>query len=426
MASSAESVEHDSSRTLPLEFQRVRKTTIDLCATLAPEDTVVQSMPEVSPTKWHLAHVTWFWERFVLESYVDGYRHFNENYDFLLNSYYYTAGQMHPRPRRGLLSRPTLAEVIAYREHVDQAMLRLIEQRADDEDFRFLIALGLNHEQQHQELLLTDIKHVFSVNPLLPAFDTSLATPPSRPVPEHRYLPGEAGITAIGATGGAFCFDNETPRHEALLHSHRIGSRLITNGEFREFIEDGGYDRADLWLSDGWATINERGWRRPLYWSDDLASEFTLAGLRDVDENAPVTHVSYYEADAFARWAGKRLPTEFEWEAAAAAEPVEGNLMESRYWHPVAAGDSRQFFGDVWEWTSSSYAPYPGFRPLAGSLGEYNGKFMCNQMTVRGGSCVTAADHIRPSYRSFFYPDQRWQFLGIRLAEDGEDQVGTS
>ncbi len=421
MASSAESVECDSSQTLPLEFQRVRKTTVDLCATLAPEDTVVQSMPDVSPTKWHLAHVTWFWERFVLESYLDGYRRFDENYDFLLNSYYYTAGQMHPRSRRGLLSRPTLAQVIAYRDHVDQAMSRLIEQRADDEEFAFLIALGLNHEQQHQELLLTDIKHVFSVNPMLPAFDASLATPPKRPAPEHRYLPGKPGIMKIGATGEVFCFDNETPRHEALLHPHRVGSRLVTNGEFREFIEDGGYGRSDLWLSDGWAAINERGWQRPLYWSENLESEFTLAGLRDIDDSAPVTHVSYYEADAFARWTGKRLPTEFEWEAAAAAEPVEGNLMESRYWHPVTAGDTAQFFGDVWEWTSSSYAPYPGFRPLAGSLGEYNGKFMCNQMTVRGGSCVTAADHIRPSYRSFFYPDQRWQFLGIRLACDGED-----
>ena len=419
MASSAESVEHGSPHRLPLEFQRVRKTTVELCATLAPEDTVVQSMPDVSPSKWHLAHVTWFWERFVLASYVDGYRHFDENYDFLLNSYYYTAGKMHPRPKRGLLSRPTLAEVIAYRDHVDQAMLRLIEQRADDERFAFIVALGLNHEQQHQELLLTDIKHVFSMNPMLPAFDTSLTTPPSRPAPEYRYLPGKPGITKVGATGERFYFDNETPRHDTLLHTHRIGSRLITNAEFREFIADGGYGRSDLWLSDGWAAVNERGWQRPLYWSEDLQSEFTLAGLRDVDDNAPVTHVSYYEADAFARWAGKRLPTEFEWEAAAATEPVDGNLMESRYWHPVATDGNPQFFGDVWEWTASSYAPYPGFRPLDGSLGEYNGKFMCNQMTVRGGSCVTAADHVRPSYRSFFYPDQRWQFLGIRLADDG-------
>ena len=266
--------------------------------------------------------------------------------------------------------------------------------------------------------MLTDIKHVFSCNPLQPALSESLATPPDVAVPGHALVNGQSGIVKIGATGDGFCFDNETPRHDALLHPHRIGTRLITNGEYREFIADGGYDKPELWLSDGWATINERDWQRPLYWDEALETEFTLGGRREIVDNAPVCHVSFYEADAFARWAGARLPTEFEWEHAAANERVAGNLLGSGYWHPVA-GATTQFFGDVWEWTSSSYAPYPGFKPLDGSLGEYNGKFMCNQVTVRGGSCVTADDHVRASYRSFFYPDARWQFLGFRLAGDG-------
>ena len=403
---------------LPEYFARIRATSLDLCRTLEPEDTVVQSMPDVSPTKWHLAHVTWFFERFVLEAFDTSYRRLNEQYDYLFNSYYYSAGQMHARPKRGLLTRPTLADVVAYRRHVDTAMLSLLQKRGDDAELRQRVTLGLHHEQQHQELLLTDIKHVFSCNPLRPAVNTALDVAPSTAPGKYAFEDGASGIHKIGASGGGFCFDNETPQHDALLHQHRIGSRLITNGEFREFIDDGGYSNSNLWLSDGWSTVNERGWDRPLYWAEDFESEFTLAGQRDIDRHAPVCHVSYYEADAFARWAGARLPTEFEWELAANKEPVAGNFMESPYWHPIAA-DGRQYFGDVWEWTSSSYAPYPGFVPLAGSLGEYNGKFMCNQMTVRGGSCVTAADHIRASYRSFFYPDARWQFLGIRLAKDG-------
>ncbi len=407
-----------STASLADDYRRVRAQSAELCRTLAAEDTVVQSMPDVSPTKWHLAHVTWFFERMVLEEFSPGYQRFNEEFDFLFNSYYYSVGQMHARPRRGLLSRPTLAEVFDYRSHVDEAIQSLL--RADDnQDIVERVILGLNHEQQHQELLLTDIKHVFSCNPTLPAVDPGLQIPEAATVAEHRFVDGASGIHQAGFTGLGFAFDNETPRHDTLLHQHRIGSRLITNGEFREFVKDGGYSDSNLWLSDGWAVINERGWNRPLYWSEDLQAEFTLGGQRDLDVSAPVTHVSYYEADAFARWAGARLPTEFEWEVAAAAEDTAGNFMESRYWQPVAGGDASQFFGDVWEWTSSSYAPYPGFVPLAGSLGEYNGKFMCNQMTVRGGSCVTAADHIRASYRSFFYPDARWQFLGIRLAKDG-------
>jgi ergothioneine biosynthesis protein EgtB len=326
---------------------------------------------------------------------------------------------MHARPKRGLLSRPTLAQVLDYRSHVDEQMLRLLKNRGGDAELAAVVTLGLNHEQQHQELLLTDIKHVLSQNPLQPAFDPELPVPPSRPADAYTYIRGASGIQRVGATGDSFHFDNETPRHDALLHEHRIGSRLVTNREFREFVTGGGYAESTLWLSDGWATVNQEGWNRPLYWSEDLASEFTLGGVRAIDDAAPVTHISFYEADAFARWAGARLPTEFEWETAAADEPLEGNLLQSGFLHPVAATGKTQFFGDVWEWTSSPYAPYPGFVPLDGSLGEYNGKFMCNQVTARGGSCVTSVDHVRASYRNFFYPHQRWQFFGIRLAKDG-------
>ena len=400
------------------QFLAARSVMPRLCAPLAPEDTVVQSMPDVSPAKWHLAHVTWFFEQFILREFDSGYQPIDDRFHFLFNSYYYSAGTMHARPRRGLLSRPTLAEILAYREHVDSAIESLLENRGDDDDIRFRVTLGIHHEQQHQELFLTDIKHVLSCNPLQPAYDAELSNSGGGKPGPLDFAPGPQGIHQVGATGEGFCFDNETPRHDALLHPHRIGARLVTNGEYREFINDGGYADSNLWLSDGWATVNERDWKRPLYWSEDLEHEFTLGGLRPIDLDAPVAHVSYYEADAFARWAGARLPTEFEWEIAANDADRGGNLMDPGHLQPVA-GDGAQYFGDVWEWTSSSYAPYPGFTPLAGSLGEYNGKFMCNQMTVRGGSCATARDHIRPSYRSFFYPDARWQFLGIRLAKDG-------
>ncbi len=404
--------------TLSDRYRRTREQTLALIADLRPEDTVVQTMPDVSPTKWHLAHVTWFFERFVLEAGLPGYSRFDDQFHFLFNSYYYTAGQMHARPKRGLLSRPTLAEVLDYRSYVDAAMQQLLQTGAADEHLCNVITLGLNHEQQHQELLLTDIKHVFSCNPIRPPASLSLTIASTEIPTPYSYSEGAGGIRSIGATGSGFSFDNETPRHDALLHDHRIGNRLVTNGEYRGFIEDGGYRNSELWLSDGWATIKERDWRRPLYWDEGLDNEFTLGGDRAIDPNAPVCHVSYYEADAFARWAGARLPTEFEWEVAAEEQAISGNLLESGHWHPMASSES-QYFGDVWEWTSSSYAPYPGFEPLQGSLGEYNGKFMCNQMTVRGGSCVTARDHVRASYRSFFYPDARWQFLGIRLAKDG-------
>ncbi len=419
MAAPADSVHRGAVETLSAQYTRVRAQSLALIETLAPEDTVVQSMPDVSPTKWHLAHVTWFFERFVLESFDPGYKRLNDDYDYLFNSYYYTAGQMHARPKRGLLSRPTLARVLDYRAHVDDHMQRLLDARGDDADLSAVVTLGLNHEQQHQELLLTDIKHVLSQNPLQPAFDRELPVAPSRPVDAYSFVKGASGIHRVGAAGDGFNFDNETPRHDALLHEHRIGSRLVTNGEFREFVTGGGYAESSLWLSDGWATVNQEGWPRPLYWSEDLANEFTLGGVRAIDDAAPVTHISFYEADAFARWAGARLPTEFEWETAVANEPVEGNLLQSGFLHPVSGGSRTKFFGDAWEWTSSPYAPYPGFVPLGGSLGEYNGKFMCNQMTARGGSCVTPDDHVRASYRNFFYPHMRWQFFGIRLAMDG-------
>ncbi len=405
-----------SPETLAEYYTRVRALTPALCHGLNTEDYVVQSMPDVSPAKWHLAHVTWFFERFVLEAFVPQYRRYNEQYHYLFNSYYVSAGNMHARGRRGLLSRPTVDEVLAYRRHVDEHMRALLDQRADVAKFAERVTLGLNHEQQHQELLLTDIKHVFSCNPMLPAVNSELPVPPTRDASPLEFHSGTSGVQTIGASGDGFCFDNETPQHTALLHPHDIASRLVTNGEYREFIRDGGYTNAALWLSDGWAVINERGWQRPLYWNDDLDTEFTLGGSRPLDVNAPVVHVSYYEADAYSRWAGARLPTETEWEVAARMQPVRGNFVDDGYWHP-AVGDG-QFFGDAWEWTSSAYAPYPGFKPLAGSLGEYNGKFMCNQVSVRGGSCVTSQDHIRASYRSFFYPDARWQFLGIRLARD--------
>ena len=403
---------------LAAQYARIRNATVALCQHLEPEDYVVQSMSDVSPTKWHLAHVTWFFERFILRKYSKTYDWFNEDFDYTLNSYFYTIGGMYPRPDRGLLARPTVKEVIAYRDHVDTAMLDLIAGKAGDAEFDFLVEVGLSHEQQHQELLLTDIKHVFSVNPAWPAVNPALAPPPDQQSPPHEFRNGPSGIQEIGHRDNSYCFDNELPRHPELIAEHQIGSRLINNGEYLDFIRDDAYSDPKLWHSDGWATINREGWTRPLYWAEGLDAEFTLGGKRELDMQAPVAHVSYYEAYAYAKWAGARLPTEAEWELAADGEDVSGNFSESNYWHPVAASGS-QLFGDLWEWTSSAYLPYPGFVPLPGALGESNGKFMSGQMTVRGGSCVTAADHMRASVRSFFYPHQRWQFLGIRLAKDG-------
>jgi ergothioneine biosynthesis protein EgtB len=400
-------------------YLAVREKSLQLTAGLAPEDTVVQSMPDASPTKWHLAHTTWFLEKFVLGRWESGRRPYDERFHYLFNSYYVSAGDMHPRPRRGVLARPLLSEVTRYRQYVDEAVSGLLRQRGDNPELLQVVELGINHEQQHQELMLTDIKHAFSCNPLQPAVQPDLPIPERQPAPSLRFLERAGGICRLGADGSGFCFDNETPGHRVLLQDHQLGSRLVTNGEFLEFIRDGGYEQPEHWLADGWATMQGRGWGRPLYWSEDLQNEYTLGGHRQLDFDAPVAHVSFYEADAYARWAGARLPSEAEWEAMARGEACAGNLLETGYRQPVAASNEQsQLFGDCWEWTSSPYTAYPGFRPLAGSLGEYNGKFMCNQMVVRGGSCVTAADHIRASYRSFFYPDARWQFLGFRLARD--------
>jgi len=410
-------------RDLPVLYAEVRGASLALASPLEPEDCVVQTIPEVSPAKWHLAHVTWFFERFCLLDADSSYSCFDEQYLTLFNSYYHSVGQMHPRAERGMLNRPLLSDVFAYRSHVDEAMLELIDERAGDPAFDFLVTLGLNHEQQHQELLLTDIKHVFFTNPVNPAYGAiGPAAAPAAAVPLE-FVAGRAGQFAIGHDGGDFCFDNETPRHAVLVPEHELANRLVTNGEYREFIEDGAYRQSALWLSDGFSRISQSAWERPLYWSPDLEREFTLHGWQPIDRDSPVCHLSYYEADAFARWAGARLPTEAEWELAAVATPVRGNTLDRGVMHPQPAGPAaasrlRQLWGDVWEWTASPYSAYPGFRPLAGSLGEYNGKFMANQMVVRGGSCVSWAAHLRPSYRSFFYPHDRWQFLGLRLARD--------
>ncbi|MGB5248297.1 MAG: ergothioneine biosynthesis protein EgtB [Gammaproteobacteria bacterium] len=403
---------------LARHFQAVRQQSRDLCGSLAAEDMVVQTIPDVSPTKWHLAHVSWFFERFILSQRLPGYRPFDERYDFLFNSYYYTAGQMHARTQRGLLSRPTVAEIMAYREHIDEAMLRLLSSD-NSADLGFLVTLGIHHEQQHQELILTDIKHVLAANPLEPAYLPAAERPAAEAGP-LTFMPFPGGIVEIGNDAQAFCFDNETPVHRVWIESFQLGNRPVSNGEYREFVREGGYQTCELWLSDGWATVQQEAWQYPLYWDASLETQFTLNGRQPVDPEAPVCHLSYYEADAYARWAGARLPSEAEWEVAARHFPVTGNFADSGVFDPCAAAGTgpQQLFGDVWEWTSSAYAPYPGFEPLDGSLGEYNGKFMCNQMVLRGGSCATPADHIRPSYRNFFYPHQRWQFTGLRLARD--------
>jgi ergothioneine biosynthesis protein EgtB len=407
-----------------LAYQAVRDATSALCEPLAPEDTVPQSMPDASPVKWHLAHTTWFFEQFLL-AYFDGrYRRFHDGWDYLFNSYYQTVGPMHARPRRGLLTRPTLDQVRDYRAYVDAAMHDLLEQRGDDAELTSRLTLGLNHEQQHQELLLTDIKHLFSMNPMRPVFREARAASPSQPVP-LRFLAGCAGVAWIGAAGDGFAYDNEGPRHRALLHPHTLANRCVTNAEFRAFIDDQGYANPALWLSEGWDAVQREGWRHPLYWADDLQSEFTLGGVYELAPNAPVCHIGFFEADAFARWAGARLPSEAEWEAMAGGVSGDGNFVDSGMLRPLPATVASgmrdaplQLFGDVWEWTASPYVGYPGYRAAQGALGEYNGKFMCGQWVLRGGSCATPAGHVRATYRNFFAPAARWQFSGFRLARD--------
>jgi ergothioneine biosynthesis protein EgtB len=414
-------------RDLLAEFARVRGFTEALCEGLATEDFVVQSMPDVSPTKWHLAHTSWFFETFVVRPHLPEYREIDPQYAFLFNSYYVHAGERHCRAQRGYISRPTVAEVFAYRRHVDGAMEQLLSGAGEELMAKLgpLVTIGLHHEQQHQELMLTDIKHVFSVNPLRPAY---------RPAPEEgrreaaplRWVEFPGGLHRVGHAGDGFSYDNEGPRHQQYLQPYRLASRLVTSGEYLEFMDDGGYRRPELWLSLGWATAQENGWSEPFYWErrDDRWWSYTLAGMREVDPAEPVCHLSYFEADAYARWAGARLPTEAEWEVAASALPVRGNLVESGRHHPVPAEEQPgaeellQMYGDVWEWTQSPYTAYPGYRPPEGALGEYNGKFMCNQFVLRGGSCATSVTHVRPTYRNFFPPDATWQFTGLRLAGD--------
>ena len=417
--------ERENSQDYAARYRYVREFSEKLCETLEPEDCVVQTMPEASPTKWHLAHTSWFFETFILKEALPDYAPIHPRYAYLFNSYYNAAGKMHCRPKRGLISRPTLGETLEYRHRVDDFIGEIFKKPTIVEKFAPIVVLGLHHEQQHQELMLTDIKHVFSENPLRPVFRQP-SVRKSAPVPPMPWPTFAEGVYQVGYKGAGFHFDNEGPRHRQFVGTFQLAPRLVTNRDYLEFIEDGGYRRPEFWLSLGWYTVNEQHWEAPLYWEkrDGRWSVFTLAGMRELDKSEPVCHVSYFEADAFARWAGARLPTEFEWEVAAANLPCAGNFVERESFHPrpvdevAAVQPLAQVFGDVWEWTSSSYSPYPGYAPTSGALGEYNGKFMCNQYVLRGGSCATSQSHIRKTYRNFFPPNVRWQFMGIRLARD--------
>ncbi len=408
-----------------------RALSLALAMPLSDEDQTVQAMEDASPTKWHLAHTTWFYEAFVLREHLPGYRPFSEDFDYCFNSYYETKGDRHPRPHRGLLTRPSGSQVRDYRAHVDAALVRLFAQgiaAAPSGPVGALIELGINHEQQHQELLLTDILSLFAANPLRPAYRLPQAKPEAVVAPSAPNWVGfDGGIHAIGHAGTGFSYDNEGPRHEVLLRAFRLADRCVTNGDWLAFMEDGGYRDPLQWLADGWTTVKTRGWEAPGYWEnrDGIWHQMTLEGLLPVDHHAPVSHVSYFEANAFARWAGKRLPTEFEWEVASAGTALDGNDLSTNALRPLPAkpaGEGRlsQLFGDVWEWTASAYQPYPGYRAAPGGIGEYNGKFMVSQQVLRGGSCATPGGHVRSTYRNFFFPHQRWQFMGLRLAEDAE------
>jgi ergothioneine biosynthesis protein EgtB len=420
---------------LAARYRDVRALTESLAAPLSAEDQMVQSMPDVSPTKWHRGHTSWFFETFLLQPELTGYALCDPGYSYIFNSYYETVGARHPRAERGLISRPGAAEVALYRRHVDRAMASLLEGALDREALD-LVELGLHHEQQHQELLLMDIKHVLSYNPLLPAYSPSAGRSGTRrDAAKAGWIEHQGGLVEIGHDGRGFAFDNESPRHSFHLAPFALADRPVTCGEWLAFVDDGGYSRPELWLSDGWALVQQQGWAAPLYWKVPVAGAgtggdgpgvghvFTLGGERPVDPAEPVCHVSYYEAHAFAHWCGARLPTEAEWEAVAAGQPVRGNLLDPAVLHPAApagASDRRdlQLFGDVWEWTSSAYSPYPGYRVAEGAVGEYNGKFMVNQYVLRGGSCATPRDHLRASYRNFFPAASRWAFSGVRLARD--------
>jgi ergothioneine biosynthesis protein EgtB len=410
---------------LPLvdRFIAVRQLSEALARPLSPEDQTVQSMPDASPTKWHLAHTTWFFETFVLRPHLPAYRPFDPAYEYLFNSYYEAVGPRHPRPQRGMITRPGVEEILAYRRHVTTAMAGLIDSGRGG--WAEIVELGLHHEQQHQELILMDAKHMLSMNPLFPAYAAE-RTAPGEGTPASGWIDFEGGLIEMGHAANGFAFDNEGPRHRVWVDPFALATRLVTCGEYAAFIDDGGYRRPELWLSAGWDCVNQRGWQAPLYWLRDGAcwNVFTLSGLRPMRAAEPVCHVSLYEAAAFAKWAGKRLPREAEWELASADVALAGNLLEDQRLHPAAAqGDGQadglvQMIGDVWEWTASPYVAYPGYREPPGAIGEYNGKFMANQMVLRGGCAATPRDHIRTTYRNFFPPDARWMFGGIRLAED--------
>ncbi|PTU75800.1 ergothioneine biosynthesis protein EgtB [Pseudomonas mangrovi] len=408
---------------LQQRYRQVRSCSEAICAPLLPEDCVIQSMPDVSPPKWHLAHVSWFFETFLLLPFLPGYRTPDPHYDHLFNSYYRTHGAPYPRAQRGLLARPSLGQVLDYRRHVDQGMGELLAAPppAHAGEIQRRLELGLQHEQQHQELLLMDIRHIFAQNPMRPAYRDDLK-PPAGGDAALQWLEFPAGLRHVGHAGDGFAFDCERPRHRQFLEAFRLASRPVSNLDYLTFIEDRGYQRCELWLADGWDLIQREGWQAPLYWTriDNQWQEMTLAGLRPLEPHAPVCHISFFEADAYARWAGARLPTEAEWEVAAADQPLRGTFLESDLLQPQGGRGNalRQLFGDVWEWTASAYRPYPGFAPLEGSLGEYNGKFMSGQMVLRGGCCATPEEHIRASYRNFFYPHMRWQFAGLRLATE--------
>jgi len=405
-------------------FRGVRQRTMELCKPLTPEDMMVQSCPESSPAKWHLAHTAWFFESFILNQFQPGYRLFNEDFPWLFNSYYRSFAEFPEKKLRASFSRPGLDEILRYRCYVDERLGQLLEENPEPEVLT-RVELGANHEEQHQELMLTDILHAFYTNPLRPAYLKEESRSEAGSAEPSRFVDFQGGLMDVGFQSAGFCYDNELPRHRVWLEPFRLGNRLVTNGEFAEFIADGAYRRSELWLSAGWDALEQNLWKAPLYWNQDASGWriFTLRGEKGLAElkNAPVSQVSYFEADAYARWVGKRLPTELEWEVAAERLPVEGNLMDSGRLLPARANGGveqlSQMWGDCWEWTASAYLGYPGFEPLTGSLGEYNGKFMSGQMVLRGGSCVTPRAHIRASYRNFFQPETRWQFSGIRLAD---------
>lgn len=415
-----------STQSLIDRFQTIRQNTTRLAEPLPFEDQVVQSMADASPTKWHLAHTTWFFETFLLHRFVDDYQPFRAGFEFLFNSYYQGAGPQFSRAHRGTIGRPTVAEVQAYRRHVDAAILQFIGDAPRQAPWEAILEVGLNHEQQHQELLLTDIKHALAANPLRPAYRSDLASSvdsahwaPDRSAAPQDWLSIAGDIHRLGYDGPDFCFDNEQPRHRVFIEPCQITSRPVSCGEFMEFIDDGGYADPKWWLSLGWEARKANDWEAPLYWErrDDQWWTMTLGGMRCVDRAEPVCHVSYFEADAYARWAGASLPTEAQWEVACGDKDDDANFVGTDRLQPrPMTGRSHHFFGDVWEWTASAYSAYPGFSPWPDTLGEYNGKFMCNQFVLRGGSCVSAADHLRKTYRNFFAPDARWQFTGFRLA----------